>query len=335
LLNRGTSNELSQLTSTMPAAEVEVGFDLLADVVLHPLLDEGAIERQKQLALQELIRRRNEPGLAISDLFTSTFFAGHPLGSPLLGTEESIRALTRHDLLAHHDRFWKGSNLVLAVAGRITAAEATARAERFLGTLTSGTLNERRAVTPRHPASTKTVQAEAGQQQLQFWLGFPAPHLQHEDRHAVRVLNALMSGPAGRLFEELRNARGLAYVAGAAYSAYTDAGVWQAVAAVDPANLNAALDVVRAEIQRLRASPPPAEEVIRKINQLSGQEIIAAESNAARAAQLSAQEILGADSAEERVRGVRQVTPLAVWRVAQTYLDLNHSLLAIVRPPQR
>jgi predicted Zn-dependent peptidase len=92
--------------------------------------------------------------------------------------------------------------------------------------------------------------------------------------------------------------------------------------------------VVRDEVQRLREAPPPAAEVELRIGQFAGQQILAAESNAARAARLAAQEVLGIESREELVEGVRRVTPEAIWDAARTYLDPQRAVLAIVRPAQ-
>ena len=112
------------------------------------------------------------------------------------------------------------------------------------------------------------------------------------------------------------------------------AAPWYATAGVDPQNLEPALEVVRAEVQRLREAPPPAPEVELRIGQFAGQQILAAESNAARAARLAAQEVLGIESREELVEGVRRVTPEAIWDAARTYLDPQRAVLAIVRPAQ-
>ena len=345
-LTRGTTAELSLFASAMPARAVDVGFDLLADVVLNPLFDEAALARQQQLALQELAQRRSDPGALLADLFQAAMFAGHPASTPPLGTAESVAALTRDALLANHARFWGAANLVLTIAGRLAPAEALAKAQSSFGALPMGAPAERRpagslgnmvaqgATAPAAPRpGPQTVRGEAGQQQVQFRLGFRAPALRDRDRYPMTVLNAIMTGDSGRLFEELRNARGLAYVAGSGYAVLTDAAAWFAAAGVDPESLEPALEVVRDEIEGLRAAPPDAGEVAARISQIAGAQILADEGNAARASRLAAQEILGAESTEEFVRRIGEVTPDDVLRVARTYLDLDRALLVVVGPP--
>jgi predicted Zn-dependent peptidase len=259
-------------------------------------------------------------------------FAGHPLGSPIIGTPESLGAIDRQSLLAQRDRLWGGANLVLTVVGRIHPDRALELATNYFEGQPAGAPNERLdppAVGPQHP---QTITGQAGQQQAQFRLGFSAPGALHEDRYAMTVLNAILGGGDGRLFEELRSNRGVAYAAGSSYQPYSDAGAWYAAAGVDPANLDAAVAVTRAELERLRAEVPPEDEVARRVSQIAGREILASETNAARASQLAGRELLGTEPAEEFVRRVRDVTPEDVQRVANTYLDLDRSLLVSVAP---
>jgi predicted Zn-dependent peptidase len=332
-ISRATSNELSDFLALLPASEAGAGFDLLADLAIDPLLADDAFARQVQIATQELSRQRSDPGGLLGDLYLSHVFAGHPLGMPLLGTAESLAALDPGALRAHRQRLWGASNLVLAVAGRISAAEAVGRARDAFGALPAGAPNDRPAQAPAGPDGG-AVSETAGQQQAQFRLGFLAPDQGSEDRFAFRVLNALTAGSSGRLFEAVRNARGLAYTATSSYSAYSDAGTWFATAGVDPQNLLPALDVVRAEVQRLVTAPPEGAEVALRIGQLAGQQVLSGESNAARAGRLVAQEVLGTETQEELVRRLREVGPEDVWRVARDYLQAGRSLLATVRPPE-
>ena len=107
------------------------GFDLLADLVVDPLMDEGALGRQQQIALQELSRRRSDPGAVMADLYLRTMYAGHPLGIFGLGTPETVAALTVEDLQASRRRQVGAQNLVLAIAGKLSASEALDLAGRL------------------------------------------------------------------------------------------------------------------------------------------------------------------------------------------------------------
>jgi predicted Zn-dependent peptidase len=330
-LGRGTGVESSFFASRVPWGEAETAFDLLADVVLEPRFEPGALERQQQLALQELARARVEPSALLGDLFQATMFAGHPVATPVLGTPESVGALRREALLAHRERYWSGANLVLTVVGRLPADAALEAAGRAFGPLPPGAAY-RRPVAPGRPPEAQVVRGQAGQQQAQVRVGFPAPGLTADDRYPMTVLSALMGGRAGRLQRELRTARGLVYSTGPGYAGFTDAGAWFVAAAVEPRNLEPALDVVRAEVRRLREAPPEPEEVAKRIGQVAGAQALADEGNDARAARLASAEVLGTETLEEFVRRVRQVTPEDVWRVARTYLDPERAVLVVVGP---
>lgn len=331
-LSRGTTVELSWLSAVVPAHELDIAFDLLSDIATNPLFSPSAVDRQKEIALQELAQRRASPSLLVDDLFQSAVFVGHPASTPVLGTPESVEAMTRDSLLEARERRWGAANLILTIVGRVRASDAVAAARRHFAALPTGAAIPRAAVRPEPIDSPRTVRGEAGQQQMDFRLGFSAAGLLDQDRYPLTVLNAMMTGSGGRLFRSLRSERGLAYVAGSGYTAYTDAGAWFATAGVDPESLEIALDLVREEIQALRADAPEADEVARRQSQIAGRQILADETNSARVSRLASQEALGTESTEEYVRRIRQVTPGDVLRVARTYLDPDRSVLVVVGP---
>ena len=331
-LGRNTSTELSWYSSVMPAGELELAFDLLADLVADPLLDAGALARQKQITLQDLNQRRTTPDVLLGDLFQETLFAGHPGSAPLLGIPESIEAATREALVANRERRWRAADLVLTVVGGMRVADAIAQAQRYFGALPAGERTIRPAVTLPALGPARSVFAPVGQQQVQLRLGFRAPTLLDDGRYAVNVLNAITGGASGRFFRELRTVRGLAYSAGSGYNALTDTAAWYAGAAVDPENVPAALALIREEIERLRAASPAAEEVARRISQIAGGQVLAAESSASRASTLASQEILGTPTTEEFVARIRSVTPEAVYGIAREYLDPDRAVVIAVGP---
>ena len=142
----------------------------------------------------------------------------------------------------------------------------------------------------------------------------------------------MMSGFSGRLLRDLRTNLGIAYTPSASFAPFSDAGIWFASAAVDPENLGQALDVTRGAIQEFSDVEAAATEVSDAIEAIAGTQILAGESSASTASQLAVQQTLGDVSVEEYVRRIRLVTPADVQRVAQTYLDPNHSLTAVVGP---
>jgi predicted Zn-dependent peptidase len=331
-LSRGTTTEWSNYSSVMPSREADLAFDLIADVVGDPLFDPEALARQRQTALQEIAQRRANPDIVLDELFVATLFGDHPASGPVLGDPGSIRLVSPEDVAAQRERVWGAANLVLAVVGRIRPADALAKAEHYFGALPTGARNERTPMLPHAPDQETIITTPGGEQQAQFRVGYVAPGLLEADRYPLVVFNALMNGSTGRLFRSLRSARGLAYFAGSAYTSFTDVGAWYATAEVDPANVEQALQVTRDEIRQARDTMPNPAEVEQKISQIAGRQILADETNSARASRLASQRALGTESTDEYVRRIRQVTAADVQRVAQTYIHPERSVMIVVTP---
>ena len=328
-VTRGTSEETSVFTSVVPAFEAGVAFDLLSSLVLDPLLEESALARVKEIALQDLARGRASPSRLVADLFQSSIFAGHPLGTPIIGTPESIAATTRASLLQARERLWRARNLVLTIVGRLSVEDALSHAEAYFGALPPGASNERPSVPVPAVDAQRTVVGEAGQQQAQYRLGFIAPGLNHPDRYAFVLLDTLVSD---YLYDELRTERGLAYFAGSDYTPYSDAGTWVAAANVDPQNVELALSLTLTIVRQLRVVPWSSTALNAAKGLMAGRQVLEQETNAARAERLSSQLTLGTQSTDEYVRRLQAVTPEDVARVAQTYLHPDRATVAIVGP---
>ena len=330
--NGSFGTEQDAFTALVPATEADTGFDLLSDIAGEPLLSEGIVAGFKPTVLQTLALRRADPAALLNDLYTAAIYDGHPASTPTNGTPQSIQALSRTDVITAHRRFWGAANLVLTIVGEIEIEEALTKAEQYFGSLPPGTLNVRPPASPMPRSSSEVVRGTAGEQQMQFRIGFHAPNLHSEDRYPMAVLNAIMGGAGGRFFVEVRSERGLAYTATSSYSPLTDTGNWFGFAGTEPANLDEAIAAARDLIRGIRDVPVRDTEIQERITQIAGNQILADEANTARAARLSAVEVLGDVSTEEYVRRIRQVTAADVQRVAQTYLDLDRALTVIVGP---
>lgn len=332
-ISRGSTSEFSNISSVMPTDAAETAFDLVSDAVTNPLFALDAFNGQKKVALQDLAQRQSTPNILIGDLFQREIFAGQPLGQPPLGTPDSIAAMTLDTIQANRTRLWGAANTVVTVVGRMPVQDAFDLAARYFAALPAGTVNVRQPTQVLPPSSPQIVQATAGQQ-VQLRIGFTSPSLREPDRYPLAVLTEIMSGFSGRLLRSLRSELGLSFTPSATYATFSDAGAWYASVAADPSNLDQVLAVTRGEIQRIRDERADAGEVADAIRSIAGGAILASESNASVAGQLAAQQILGDVSTEEFVQRVQPVTATDVQRVAQTYLDLDHSLTALVGPAQ-
>jgi len=234
-------------------------------------------------------------------------------------------------LQANRARLWGAANTVLTVVGKIVPDHVFALANQYFSGLTTGVANQRQPTTPVTPSSPQTARATAGRQ-VQFLVGFSAPSLRDADRYPLAVLTSIMGGFDGRLLRALRSDLGLSFTPAATYSPFSDAGSWYASSAVDPDKLDQALDATQAQIQLIQDTPADDSEVSDAIGAIAGGQIVQSEANSSVALTLAVKQLLGDVSTDAFVRQVQAVTALDVQRVAQTHLDLDHSLTAIVGP---
>lgn len=316
----------------VPAGDVDTALDLLADILQHSSLAEDALEREKRLVALEIERRLGNPSEVASDLLYGTLFEGHPLGRPIVGNPESIAALDRAELLDARDRYYVASNLVLAVVGRVRAEDVLTRVEQHFGAMAPGGRNWPEAA-PDGLAGVKAVEERAGRQQAIVQLAVRGPAAGHPDRYPFMVLDDVLGLVSGRIFTEVRVKRGLAYVAGSGFGAFRDTGVWTAYAGADPQNVDEVVALLLDEMKRAREEPLTPDELQHAVSHATGHQLVGGESNAAKGQALARRETLGLpDTDESVIEAFRRVTAEDVQRVAQTYLDPERYVLAVVRP---
>ncbi len=331
-LERGTARDMTQLVATVPAAELDTALDLLADIVQNSLFDEAALEREKTVVGLEINRRLGNPSEVASDLVYATLFDGHPLGRPIVGSAESIRALDRELLLAARDRYYGASNLVLALVGRFRHDDVVTKVEGLFGAMPAG---NRKEVAPdmSELQGIRMGEERRGRQQAIVQVAVRGPAATHPDRHPFTLLNDVLGLTSGRIFTEIRVKRGLAYVAGSGWSGFQDTGVWVSYAGTDPQNVDQVVELLLEEMRRVREEPLTQEELEGAIGHALGRELVSSESNSARALRLGRRELLGLTEADEALMdGLRRVTVEDVQRVAQTYFDPDRYVVVVVKP---
>ncbi len=227
-LNAATDRDSTAFTATLMAEHVPLGVELVADMILRPHFAADDLVREKDVVLQELGEARDTPNDIIFDDLWSAAFADQPLGRSVLGDETSLAAITARDLHDWRlDRYRAGS-LALVAAGKVDHAALVDLAERhFLG-LPEGVID---AATPAH-FTGGTFVGRTRSDQAHLALAFAGPAQLAPDAFAARLFaDAVGGGMSSRLFQELREARGLAYSVHASYCAYRDAGLMSVYAA--------------------------------------------------------------------------------------------------------
>jgi predicted Zn-dependent peptidase len=227
-LNASTDRDGTSFTASVMAEHVPLGIELIADMVQRPHFAAADLEREKEVVLQELGEARDTPSDIIFDDLWSAAFDEQPLGRSVLGDEGSIEAIGVEDLHDWRRSQYRAGSLMLVAAGKVDHAALTDLAARTFADLPAGTLAS--PVPARFTGGTRVSRASS--EQAHLTLAFPAPSQQSPDYFAARLFaDAVGGGMSSRLFQQVREERGLAYSVYASLHPYADTGIFYAYAA--------------------------------------------------------------------------------------------------------
>ncbi|MFL6844979.1 MAG: M16 family metallopeptidase [Allosphingosinicella sp.] len=255
-LNASTDRDGTNFMASVLAEHVPLGVELVADLVLEPHFAEAELEREKDVVLQELGEARDTPSDVIFDELWEAAFADQPLGRPVLGEESTISAVSVADLQAWREGLCRGGSLVLAGAGKVEHGQLVELAERHFGTLPAGQVE--RPEPARFTGGTRIGRASADQAHLA--LAFPAPAHLDPDYFAARLFSDIVGGGmSSRLFQQVREDRGLAYSVYSHLQPYADAGLFYIYAATARRESAAAAQLIEEIVAETAASATPRE----------------------------------------------------------------------------
>jgi predicted Zn-dependent peptidase len=331
-LDAFTAKEYASYYIKVLDEHLPLAVDLLSDIVLRPAFAPEEIEREKKVILEEIKMVEDTPDDLVHELFTQHFWEGHPLGRPILGTPETVESFTAEALREYFAGAYVASNVIIAAAGNLEHEQVKALVERaFADSRSAGdaVLEQAPAVVPQVITRTKELE------QSHVCLGTNSYPQRHEDRYVSYILNTLLGGSmSSRLFQNVREKRGLAYSVFSGLSAYHDAGNITIYAGCGSDAVEEVIDLCVEELRTLKRDPVPDAELRRAKDHLKGSLMLSLENTASRMSHLARQEIyfdrhFGLD---ETLSGVQRVTGDDVQRVAQD-LFANGSLAATVLGP--
>ncbi len=302
--------------------------DVLSDLVLNPAFAPADVEREKKVILEEIKMVEDTPDDLVHELFTQSFWDGHPLGRPILGNPESVGGLTSDVLRTYFDATYTAGNLVIVAVGNVTherMRELVAPGFLRLRSRTDATSERPPAVLPQAQVRTKELE------QSHVCLGTSSYPQNHDDRYAAYVLNTMLGGSmSSRLFQNVREKRGLAYAVFSNLSAYRDAGSLTVYAGCANEAVREVVRLVVAELRGMKLEPPAAE-LRRAKDHLKGSLMLSLESTSSRMSNLARQEMYfdRQFSLDETIESIEQVSAEDVVRVARD-LFANGSLGATV-----
>ena len=272
------------------ADHVPVALDVLADLVLHPVFAAPDIERERGVILEEIKIDEDNPDVLVHELFTQSFWKGHPLGKPILGTTETVGRLAQEQLFDYHGHRFHAGNMIFSAAGNLDHAQFVEAVAGKFSALTGG-LNL--AELPAPEASARIIlRNKKSLEQVQICLGVPSPPITDENRYAVLILNTVLGGGmSSRLFQTIREERGMAYSIYSDLSPYRDTGTLCVYAGTSASKALEVIDLVLAEFRNLKQVPLADEELTRAKDQLKGNILLGLESSNSRMANLARQEM--------------------------------------------
>ncbi len=295
-MNAFTAKEHTCYYANVLASDLPLAVEILGDLVTDALNTAEDLESERTVVLEEIAMRDDEPADAVHDLFSETLFGGTPLGRSVLGTVESIEALTRDDVDGWYRGRYAVPSIVVAAAGRVTHEQVLDLVQRAFGERLAGRADPaplragEDAVLDRPARATGLISRRT--EQTHLLLGGLGIGRHDERRHAAAVLEtAVGGGMSSRLFQEIREKRGLVYSVGSALTHYAGTGTFSVYAGCSPKRVPEVLRLVREELASVAADGLTAEEVARGRGQLRGGLVLGLEDTGSRMTRLGKSEL--------------------------------------------
>lgn len=319
VLNAGTDKEATVYWAKVPGDKLDLGVDVLCDMVFHPRLDAGELERERSVVLEELRMYHDSPQDHVHSLFEQTLWPDHPLGRDTAGTEESIRGLRRDDLQEHLLAHYRPNKMVVAIAGNVE--HAAARALLLSRLSPNGNGRGPGFLPPNGPASEpKLLLKYKKLEQAHVCLGVRGISYMDGDRYTIDILNTVLGeGMSSRLFLQVREKGGFAYDVHSFTTKHFDTGSMGIYAGTDPKRAAQALGACLREVRRLCDEPVAPHELTKAKEYYKGRLLLGMEATDAVATRLGYSESLmgRVHTLEETIAGVDAVQAEDVQRMAR------------------
>ncbi|MFC5753484.1 M16 family metallopeptidase [Actinomadura rugatobispora] len=333
-LNAFTAKEYTCYYARVLDDDLPLAADVVSDMVASSVNRPEDVEAERGVILEEIHMRDDDPGDLIHDEFSIALYGDAPLGRPILGTVESINALTRDRIHGYYTRHYVPQNLVVAVAGNIDHDEVVRLVTRAFEDRLGG---DDVPAAPRIdgdpvPAAPSVRVLDKDTEQAHVILGGVGVSRTDERRFALGVLNAALGGGmSSRLFQEIREKRGLAYSVYSYTSQYADTGVFGVYAGCQPGKVDEVLSICRDEIARIADQGIEGEELDRGKGQLRGAMVLGLEDSGSRMSRIGKSELVYESylPIEEVLGRIEAVTPDDIRAVAQSVLAAPQALTVI------
>jgi predicted Zn-dependent peptidase len=336
-VNAFTAKEYTCYYARVRDRDLEMAVDHIADMVQHSTIRGTDLSAESQVILEEINMHEDSPEDVVHDLFTETLWPGHPLGRPILGTPDRIREATAASVRRFYRRHYVPGNLVVAAAGNVRHEEVLrmleARMEtgRLVGERDPSSWNLRRGSREPQPSGASLVKRRKTEQ-AHLLLGTNGLPRTDPDRFAFTIVNAALGGGmSSRLFQEIREKRGLAYTAYSYHAQYTETGLFSAYAGTTPRRATEVVALMREQIEDVRDGGLTGAEFDRAKGHVKGSTVLSLEDPGGRMARLGKSEIAHGEilTLEESLRRIDHVTLDDAHRVAERVLSQPMTLTVL------
>lgn len=250
-LNGFTSEEVTCYLAKTLSKHLGRSFEIISDMALNPLIDKNELAKERHVILEEIRMYRDNPQSCVHELLDELLWPEHPLGMNLAGTPETVKKISRDNLLSFKNKFYSAQNIVVTVAGNISHTKFLSIAKRLFSKVPKLTRNDFVSFKPRYRKRHNLFYKST--EQTHIALGFGALRRAHPDRHALMLAHIILgANMSSRLFEELREKRGLAYEIGTQVKRFQDTGAFIVHAGVDNKRSSEALKVILKELSKIK-----------------------------------------------------------------------------------
>lgn len=330
-LDAFTAKELVCYNTKVLDEHLSLAFDVIADLVLHPLFRDEDIEKEKGVILEEIKMEADSPDYLVHEIFSSNFWKDHPLGKPILGTRETVKRFDRKMVHDHYSAVYAPANMVITAAGNLTHQRLVALAAEHFESTAPGDRLAPDAVPATH--ARIALRNKKALEQVHMCLGVPSYPLPHEERFACYVLNTLLGGGmSSRLFQNIRERQGLAYAVFSELNPYRDTGCLSIYAGTSIESARKVVESIMKEFRDLKENAVADEELRRAKDHLKGSLMLSLESTASRMSNLARQEMYFGHffTLDELIESIESVTAGDVRRIAQTFFDPKQIALTVL-----
>ncbi|MBB5940045.1 M16 family metallopeptidase [Streptomyces zagrosensis] len=336
-MNAFTAKEYTCYYARVLDTNLPLAIDVVCDMLTSSLIEPADVESERGVILEEIAMTEDDPGDCVHDLFAETMFGDTPLGRPVLGTVDTVNALTADRVRRFYRKHYDPTHLVVAAAGNVDHARVVRQVRAAFDRAGALERTDTEPVSPR--GGSRTIRT-AGRvdlvarktEQAHIVLGMPGIARTDDRRWALGVLNtALGGGMSSRLFQEVREKRGLAYSVYSYTSGFADCGLFGVYAGCRPSQVHDVLQICRDELDQVAENGLSDEELRRAIGQLSGSTVLGLEDTGALMNRIGKSELCWGDqmSVDEMLRQIAAVTADDVREIARTVLGQRPSLAVI------